>query len=192
MAGDQQNGSNKEQYTGDDFTGGHEAASVDSENGSNAEIDQRIQEAVSQALAEQRDTVLRAHAEVQNMRRRCEADVEKAHKFALEKFAAALLPVIDNLERALAAVPDASSEQVRGLSEGVELTLKSFLETLGKFNVIQLNPLGEPFDPQMHQAITMVNNPNVVPNTVIDVMQKGYSLHGRVIRPAMVVVAKGG
>ena len=126
------------------------------------------------------------------MRRRCEADVEKAHKFALEKFAASLLPVMDNLERALAAVPDSAADQVKGLCEGVELTLKSFLETLGKFNVVQLNPLGEPFDPQMHQAITTVNNPNVVPNTVIDVMQKGYSLHGRVIRPAMVVVAKGG
>ncbi len=194
MAGDQQNGSKHEQYTENDLAGGENAStSADqSENGYNAELEQRIQEAVNQALAEQRDSVLRAHAEVQNMRRRCEADVEKAHKFALEKFAAALLPVMDNLERALAAVPDSAAEQVKSLSEGVELTLKSFLETLAKFNVIQLNPLGEPFDPQMHQAITMVNNPNVVPNTVIEVMQKGYSLHGRVIRPAMVVVAKGG
>jgi molecular chaperone GrpE len=194
MAGDQQNGSKHEQYTGNDITDGqNEAASAEQpDNGFGAEIEKRIQEAVNQALAEQRDSVLRAHAEVQNMRRRCEADVEKAHKFALEKFAAALLPIMDNLERALAAVPDGASDQVRGLSEGVELTLKSFLETLGKFNVVQLNPLGEPFDPQVHQAITMVNNPNVVPNTVIDVMQKGYSLNGRVIRPAMVVVAKGG
>lgn len=194
MAGDQQNGSKNEQYTVDDFAGGqNESASAAQSNDSNgAEIEQRIQEAVNQALADQRDSVLRAHAEVQNMRRRCEMDVEKAHKFALEKFSAALLPIMDNLERALAAVPDAASEQVKGLSEGVELTLKSFLETLGKFNVVQLNPLGEPFDPQVHQAITMVNNPNVVPNTVIEVMQKGYSLNGRVIRPAMVVVAKGG
>lgn len=191
MAGDQQNGSNNEQYSGEDFSDRNGSAEQ-SQNGSTPELDQRIQEAVNQALAEQRDSVLRAHAEMQNMRRRCEADVEKAHKFALEKFAASLLPVMDNLERALAAVPDSAADQVKGLCEGVELTLKSFLETLGKFNVVQLNPLGEPFDPQMHQAITTVNNPNVVPNTVIDVMQKGYSLHGRVIRPAMVVVAKGG
>src|SRR5688572_1776150 len=188
MAGDQQNGSKNEQYAGDDFAGGQNGSSSaeQSENGYATDIDQRIQESVNQALAEQRDSVLRAHAEVQNMRRRCEADVEKAHKFALEKFSAALLPVMDNLERALAAIPESASEQVRSLSEGVELTLKSFLETLSKFNVVQLNPLGEPFDPQMHQAITMVNNPNVVPNTVIEVMQKGYALHGRVIRPAMV------
>jgi len=192
MAGDQQNGPKHEQYTGEDFSGGQDESAEQPENGSNPELEQRIQEAVNQALAEQRDSVLRAHAEIQNMRRRCEADVEKAHKFALEKFSAELLTVMDNLERALAAVPDTASGEVKGLCEGVELTLKSFLEILGKYNIVQLNPLGEPFDPQMHQAITIVNNPNVVPNTVIDVMQKGYSLHGRVIRPAMVVVAKGG
>lgn len=160
-----------------------------------AEVDdlaERIQEAVSAALAEQRDMVLRAQAEIQNMRRRCEADVEKAHKFALEKFSAELLTVVDNLERALNAVGDRSSEQVNALAEGVELTLKSFLEILNKFNVQQVNPAGQPFDPQAHQAITTVVNPNVEPNTVLDVMQKGYTLHGRVIRPAMVVVSKSG
>ena len=194
MAGDQQNGPKQEQHTEEDFSSGQNtSASADqSENGSSPEIEQRIQDAVNQALAEQRDSVLRAQAEMQNMRRRCEADVEKAHKFALEKFSADLLTVIDNLERALAAVPEAASEQVKGLSEGVELTLKGFLEILNKYNLIQLDPLGEPFDPQIHQAITTFNNPNVVPNTVVEVMQKGYSLHGRVIRPAMVVVAKGG
>lgn len=150
-----------------------------------------IQEAVNAALAEQRDTMLRATAEVQNMRRRCEADVEKAHKFALEKFGAELLAVVDNLERALGVVPDVNSEQVKALCEGVELTLKGFLEILAKYNIVQQNPVGEPFDPQLHQAITTLVNPNVEPNTVIDVMQKGYTLNGRVIRPAMVVVAKG-
>lgn len=150
-----------------------------------------IQEAVEAALAEQRDTVLRATAEVQNMRRRCEADVEKAHKFALEKFGAELLAVVDNLERAIDAVPEAATEQVTALREGVELTLKGFLEIMTKYNIVQQNPVGEPFDPQLHQAITTMVNPNVEPNTVIDVMQKGYTLNGRVIRPAMVVVAKG-
>ncbi len=159
-----------------------------------AEVDdlaERIQEAVTAALAEQCDMVLRAQAEVQNMRRRCEADVEKAHKFALEKFSVELITVMDNLERALNAVPDAGSEQVKGLCEGVELTLKSFLEILNKFNIQQINPVGQPFDPQLHQAITTVVDPKVEPNTVLDVMQKGYTLYGRVIRPAMVVVAKG-
>lgn len=155
-------------------------------------LEQRIQEAVSAALAEQREQVLRAHAEVQNMRRRCEADVEKAHKFALEKFSGELLTVVDNLERALAAVPDNASEPVRALCEGVELTLKSFLEICSKFSLQQIDPVGAPFDPQLHQAITMVVNPAVEPNTVIEVMQKGYTLHGRVIRPAMVVVARAG
>lgn len=150
----------------------------------------QVQEAVAAALAGQRDLLLRAQAEVQNMRRRCEADVEKAHKFALEKFSAELLAVVDNLERALAAVPDAAAEPVRALCEGVELTLKGFLEVLARFNVQQINPVGAPFDPQLHQAITMVANPQVEPNTVLDVMQKGYTLSGRVIRPAMVVVSK--
>jgi molecular chaperone GrpE len=156
------------------------------------DIEALIAEAVAAALAEQQDSVLRAQAEVQNMRRRCEADVEKAHKFALEKFSAELLTVIDNLERALDAVPDSAGESVNALREGVELTLKGFLETCEKFNIRQLNPEGEPFDPQMHQAISMVPNPDVEPNTVVAVVQKGYLLNDRVIRPAMVMVSKAG
>lgn len=154
------------------------------------ELAERIQEAVSAALAEQRDTVLRAQAEIQNMRRRCEQDVEKAHKFALERFSGDLLSVVDNLERALAAVPAEQGEQVQALCEGVELTLKGFLEVLGKYQIQPISPQGAPFDPQQHQAVATVPNPQVEPNTVIDVMQKGYSLNGRVIRPAMVVVSK--
>ena len=156
------------------------------------DIEALIAEAVAAALAEQQDSVLRAQAEVQNMRRRCEADVEKAHKFALEKFSAELLTVIDNLERALDAVPDSAGESVNALREGVELTLKGFLETCDKFNIRQLNPEGEPFDPQMHQAMSMVPNPDVEPNTVVAVVQKGYLLNDRVIRPAMVMVSKAG
>jgi len=135
--------------------------------------------------------VLRAQAEVQNMRRRCEQDVEKAHKFALEKFGTELLPVMDNLERALQAVPNAEDESVKALYEGVELTLKGFMETLGKNHIEQLNPEGEPFDPQQHEAMSLVENNDVEPNTVLTVVQKGYLLNGRVIRPAMVVVSKG-
>lgn len=150
----------------------------------------RIEQAVEGALAVQRDSVLRAQAEVQNMRRRCEADVEKAHKFAVEKFSGELLSVVDNLERALQTVPDRNHELVKSLYEGIELTMKEFVDVLGKFNVEQIDPEGEPFDPQLHQAMSMVENNEVEPNTVIGVMQKGYSLNGRVIRPAMVMVSK--
>ena len=154
------------------------------------ELDGLIQEAVAAALAEQQDSVLRSQAEVQNMRRRCEQDVERAHKFALEKFSSDLLPVMDNLERALQAVPNAEDESVSALYEGVELTLKGFLETLTKYSLEQLDPEGEPFDPQQHEAMSMVENDDVEPNTVLTVVQKGYVLNGRVIRPAMVMVSK--
>jgi molecular chaperone GrpE len=155
-----------------------------------SELQAAINEAVEAALAEQRDSVLRAQAEVQNMRRRCEADVEKAHKFALEKFTAELLRVMDNMEWALQAVTDPGDEKVKSLCEGIELTQKEFLSILNKFNIEQINPEGQPFDPQVHEAMSMVENPNVEPNTVMTVVQKGYSLHGRVIRPAMVLVSK--
>jgi len=155
-----------------------------------SETDELIQETVAAALAEQQEMVLRAQAEVQNMRRRCEQDVEKAHKFALEKFGTELLPVMDNLERALQAVTNADDESVKALYEGVELTLKGFSETLSKNNIEQLDPQGEPFDPQQHEAMSIVENDDVEANTVLTVVQKGYLLNGRVIRPAMVIVAK--
>ncbi|MBN4053351.1 nucleotide exchange factor GrpE [Haliea sp. AH-315-K21] len=165
---------------------------ADGEQGAalDTELQAAIDEAVSLALAEQRDSVLRAHAEVQNMQRRCAADVEKAHKYALEKFSIELLSVMDNMERALQAVADPEEESVKGLCEGIELTSKEFLAVLSKFAIEQIDPQGEPFDPQDHQAISMVENLDVEPNTVITVVQKGYSLNGRVIRPAMVMVSK--
>src|SRR5690606_31204568 len=136
MAGDQQ----EQQYDAQDQAGsgdpGAQPAEVD-------DLAERVQEAVNAALAEQRDMVLRAQAEVQNMRRRCEVDVEKAHKFALEKFSAELLTVVDNRERALNAVGERGAEPVSALAQGVELTLKSFLEILSKFNGQQINPVGE-------------------------------------------------
>lgn len=154
------------------------------------ELQETIDKAVEAALAEQQDSVLRAQADVQNMRRRAEADVEKAHKFALEKFSTELLNVMDNMERALQAVADPEEESVKALCEGIELTIKEFLAVLNKHSIEQIDPEGEPFDPLLHQAISMVENPDVEPNTVITVVQKGYSLNGRVIRPAMVMVSK--
>ncbi len=146
-------------------------------------------EALQQELADAREQALRAQAELLNVRRRAEQDVEKAHKFGQEKLIGELLPVVDNLERALASI-DTSDEAFKPVIEGIELTHKSFLDTLARYQVEVIAPHGEPFNPQLHQAMTMVDNPDVEPNTVIDVFQKGYTLHGRLVRPAMVVVSK--
>jgi molecular chaperone GrpE len=147
-------------------------------------------EKLQQELAEIKEQSLRVAAEAQNQRRRAERDVENAHKFALEKFAGALLAVADNLERSIDAT-DRGNEAIKPLLEGVELTYKGLIDTLARFQVAQLNPVGEPFDPQVHQAMTMIDNPDAEPNTVLHVMQKGYTLNGRLLRPAMVVVSKG-
>ena len=137
-----------------------------------------------------REDLLRVQAEMQNMRRRTEQDIEKAHKYGQEKFSTELLTVMDNLERALAAASDYEDETVKAIYEGVDLTLKSFTDCFNRFHIGSVDPMGEPFDPQLHQAVTILENSDVEPNTVIEVMQKGYTLHGRVIRPAMVVVSK--
>ncbi len=139
-------------------------------------------------LESAKEAVLRAAAEAQNARRRAEADVEKARKFALERFSGDLLPVVDNLQRALESA--AESDNPGPIAEGVDLTLRSLLDVLKKNGIEAVNPAGEPFDPQLHQAMTMVPNPDMEPNTVMDVMQHGYTLNGRLIRPAMVVVSK--
>lgn len=136
-----------------------------------------------------KDQMLRTHAEAQNVRRRAEQDVEKAHKFGVEKFANEMLPIVDSLERAIEAFGD--DEALQSMREGVEMTMKMFLSGLEKFKMEQVNPLGETFDPALHQAMSMVDAPDAEPNSVIAVMQKGYTLHGRLVRPAMVVVAKG-
>lgn len=151
-------------------------------------LQQQLAEAQDQAQQE-RERAIRAAAEMENLRRRAAMDVEKAHKFALEKFAGELLPVIDSLERAL-EMSDRENEQLKPTLEGVELTLRSMLNAVGKFGVLPIDPQGEGFDPNRHQAMSMVENPNVAPNTVLAVMQKGYELNGRVIRPAMVMLAK--
>jgi molecular chaperone GrpE len=132
---------------------------------------------------------LRSQAEAQNARRRAEQDIEKAHKFGQDKIVNDLLPVVDNLERALSTI-DASNEAFTAIAEGIQLTYKSFIDALARHQVVVVNPHGEPFDPNLHQAVSAVPNPDVEPNTVINVFQKGYTLHGRLVRPAMVVVSK--
>ena len=145
--------------------------------------------AAQSTVTDQKDSVIRAKAEVDNVRRRAAQDVEKARKFALEKFAAELLPVVDNLERAIASV-STEDETQKAIAEGVELTLQSLLSALGKFGINAVDPQDQPFNPELHQAMSMQEVEGVEPNTVIAVMQKGYALNGRLIRPAMVMVSK--
>lgn len=166
----------------------------------NEESEQDIQEAkIAQLEAallsseakvkEQQDSVLRAKADVENMRRRTEQEIDKARKYALNKFAEELLPVIDNLERAIAAA-DAENETVKPIVEGVEMTHKTFVDVVAKFGLKEINPEGEAFNPEQHQAMSIQESADHEPNTVMFVMQKGYELNGRVIRPAMVMVSK--
>ena len=145
--------------------------------------------AAQSTVAEQKDSVVRAKAEVDNVRRRSAQEVEKARKFALEKFAGEMLTVVDNLERGLATI-DAEAEEQKATYEGVNLTLQGLLSGLDKFGVKSVDPQDQPFNPELHQAMSMQEVEGVAPNTVIAVMQKGYELNGRLIRPAMVMVSK--
>lgn len=140
-------------------------------------------------LASAQENALRAAAEVQNIRRRAEQDIEKAHKFALEKFATDLLAVLDSLERGL-EVSDPADETIRPMREGMELTYKLFLDTMKRFQVERVDPQGEPFNPELHQAMAMEESIHAEPNSVLKVFQCGYVMNGRLLRPAMVVVSK--
>lgn len=140
-----------------------------------------------QLAHEMKENHLRAQAELDNVRKRMERELANAHKFAVEKFVTALLPVIDSLERGL-EVGEKSDDA--SLKEGLALTLKMFQDTLAKFSIEPLSPLGEVFDPALHEAVSMQPSEEHKPGTVMTVIQKGYLLNGRVIRPAMVVVVK--
>ncbi|MGC0119057.1 nucleotide exchange factor GrpE [Pseudoalteromonas piscicida] len=146
-------------------------------------------ETAKQTIDSQKDSVVRAAAELENVRRRAAQDVEKAHKFALEKFSNELLPVIDNLERAI-EFSDKENETLKPVLEGIDMTIKTFADALAKFGVEAVNPQGEAFNPELHQAMSIQPSNDVSPNTVLAVMQKGYTLNGRLLRPAMVMVSK--
>lgn len=173
-----------------DATGGDEPA-----QGEPAAVNPDVVEAMEAQVADLKDQLLRVQAEMENVRRRSARDVENAHKFAIEKFAGELLPVADSLEKAVEtaekAAQDAGDDSAaKAIAEGVALSLKLFVDKLGKGGIEQIDPLGHPFDPQLHEAMAMVENPGAEPNSVMDVMQKGYTLNGRLVRAAMVVVAK--
>lgn len=162
-------------------------AEIDQPELSEEQSENQVEE-LQQKLSTLGEQLLREQAEMQNVRRRAQRDIESAHKYALEKFAGELLSVVDNLERAIDAI-DADDEAQKSVAEGLELTLKTFIEVLAKYNVEAVEPEGQPFDADLHQAVSTVPNNDVEPNTVINVFQKGYTLNGRLIRPAMVVVS---
>ena len=133
-----------------------------------------------------RDKVLRAEAEMQNVRRRADRDVENAHKFGLERLVQQILPVVDSLEKAL----EARTNQEDPVIQGVELTFKLLQDLMSKESIDVIDPLGEPFDPNLHEAMSMIENRELEPNSVFAVVQKGYTLNERLVRPAMVMVTK--
>lgn len=141
-----------------------------------------------------KDMALRAEAELQNVRRRAERDVENAHKFGLEKFISNLLPIADSLEKAIEAVDQAQGiedDAAKAIMEGVGLCQKMLVDVMAKQGVEVVDPEGEPFDPNRHQAMSMVEAPQTEPGSVVTVIQKGYLLNGRLVRPAMVMVSRG-
>ena len=172
-------------------TNEEQGALLDSEDASEegSKNEQALETALEQ-VKNAKDDLLRVQAEMQNLRRRTEQDIEKAHKYGQEKLSIELLAVMDNLERSQEAASDSEDEAVKSIRAGVDLTVKGFADCFKKFNIETVDPLGEPFDPQLHQAMSIQENTESEPNTVIAVMQKGYTLHGRVIRPAMVMVSK--
>ena len=150
---------------------------------------QELEAQLAETAKKEQDLLLRTRAEIDNIRRRTEQDVEKAHKFALEKFAKDILNTIDNLERALATPANIEDESIKALFDGVELTLKELLATVARFGVEPVGVVGEIFNPDLHQAISMQPMEGFETNQITTVLQKGYLLNGRVIRPAMVMVA---
>lgn len=150
---------------------------------------QELEAQLAETAKKEQDLLLRTRAEIDNIRRRTEQDVEKAHKFALEKFAKDILNTIDNLERALTTPANMEDESIKALFNGVELTLKELLATVARFGVEPVGVVGEVFNPDLHQAISMQPMEGFETNQITTVLQKGYLLNGRVIRPAMVMVA---
>ncbi len=176
--------------TGADSTAS-DAPGGEDESVSQVSVDELTQQLVTaqEEAASNWDKVLRIQAEMENIKRRSQKDIENAHKFALVDFAKELLTVIDSLELGLQAATE-SSPEIAKIREGNELTLKQFQSVFSKFNIERVDPVGEKFNPEQHQAISMQESADVEPNTVVEVFQKGYLLNGRILRAAMVIVAK--
>lgn len=167
-------------------------AAVDALEEAQEQVDTDLAALLAEAQAEaekHKDLALRVQADMENLRRRTRMDVESAHKFALEKFVNALIPAMDSMEMGI----DAASKEgatVESIKEGVEMTFKQMLDVLQEFNVERVDPTGEKFDPQLHEAMTMIPSPEHESNTVVDTIQKGYTLNERLVRAARVIVAQ--
>ena len=171
------------------------------EDGPGAEVDAgaetgTVEESIEQQLDKAQATIkeyweqiLRLKAEIENNRKRSIRDIENAHKYALRNFSESLLPIVDSMEMAQKAA-EAENASLESIIKGTELTMSMFIQVLEKYGLQELDPIGEKFDPEQHQAISMVEDKSVESNTVISVMQKGFMLNERLVRPAMVVVSK--
>lgn len=179
-----------EESSGNEENSIKNSVSEDSQNVQMEDIEslQKLVSTLKNKVQESEDKALRSHAEMENVRRRSTRDVQNAYKYSIEKLVKELMPVIDSLEKALEV--QSEDAHVQNMKVGVEMTLNMFIDTVKKFGLILMDPLGEVFDPQKHEAIAMQPNPEMSDNTVMTVFQKGYLLNDRVIRPARVVIVK--
>jgi len=171
---------------------GDENAEAEAEAaGADTEMTSELAAALEE-VAKYRDLALRAEAEMENVRRRATRDVEHAHKYGLEKLIQNLLPVIDSLEKGVESAQQVNADDgaTKAIVEGMSLCLKMLGDVMAKEGLSIVDPSGEPFDPNLHQAMSIVENPDMEPNSVVAVMQKGYTLNERLVRPAMVMVSK--
>ena len=180
----------KTEIVQDGQTGSNEAVKLEGADLTQEQLIGMLNEAKAKA-DENWNQLLRSRAEMDNLRRRAERDVESAHRYALDKIAAELLPVRDGLELGLNAASTAGAETPK-IIEGMDITLKMLRGLMEKFNITEVNPQNEKFNPALHQAMAAQDNAEVEPNTVLAVYQKGYLLNDRLLRPAMVVVSRGG
>lgn len=155
---------------------------------SSEELTEALEDAKA-AIEDHKNQLVRLHAEMDNLRKRSEKDIANAHKYSLDRFAGELLPIIDSLEHGL-SIDVGDNEFAKNIHDGLRMTLDLFLTTLEKFAIKPINPIHEMFTPDLHQAISMEENKDVAPNTVLKVLQKGYTLNDRLMRPALVIVAK--
>ena len=191
--------SEQHQIKENDETAGKEIESIDAhaEEQEGPEIDAKVEDGSIEQQLEQAqvtikeywDQIMRLKAEIENNRKRAGRDVENAHKFALRNFAESLLPILDSMEMGQLSA-EADNASLSSIVEGTQLTMSMFLQVLENHGLRQIDPVGEQFDPEQHQAISMTEDENAESNTVISVMQKGFLLNDRLVRPAMVVVAK--
>ena len=194
MTGPEDVESNKTDLLGEDLENDQDTESnlnSDSSEESSKDNEEEELEKVHAELEKQKDLTLRAEAELQNVLKRTAREVENAHKYGLERFIQNLLPVVDSLEKAAEASAPDQSEPSDTAIEGINLCCKLLLDVLEKEGIKAIDPLGEPFDPSEHQAMSMVENPEMEPNSIAAVVQKGWKLNDRLVRPAMVMVVKG-